>query len=164
MHGITGHNFETRYPSDDSDQIWFQLVSEEKIFEKVYDVWRKDGQTDGRKTDATKAHLAFGQVSEKLKRWATRTPPKNRGWTRVLKTGKSTLNMKGFSWSFCSHSSVCIHAIFVFIFVLFRSGVNVANLWSWNITNMRQVQPETLPKNSNFSSCLQNIKLKNNTP
>jgi hypothetical protein len=38
----------------------------------------------------------------------------------------------------------------VFIFVLFRSGVNVANLWSWNITNMRQVQPETLPKNSNF--------------
>jgi hypothetical protein len=28
---------------------------------------------------------------------------------------------------------------------------------------MRQVQPETLPKNSNFSSCLQNIKLKNNT-
>jgi hypothetical protein len=25
------------------------------------------------------------------------------------------------------------------------------------------VQPETLPKNSNFSSCLQNIKLKNNT-
>ena len=30
------------------------------------------------------------------------------------------------------------------------------------IINMRQVQPETLPKNSNFSSCLQNIKLKNN--
>jgi hypothetical protein len=30
------------------------------------------------------------------------------------------------------------------------------------ITNMRQVQPETLPKNSNFSSCSQNIKLKNN--
>ena len=29
--------------------------------------------------------------------------------------------------------------------------------------NMRQVQPETLPKNSNYSSCLQNIKLKNNT-
>ena len=29
--------------------------------------------------------------------------------------------------------------------------------------NMRQVQPETPPKNSNFSSCLQNIKLKNNT-
>ena len=28
---------------------------------------------------------------------------------------------------------------------------------------MKQVQPETLPKNSNFSSCLQNIKLKNNT-
>ena len=29
--------------------------------------------------------------------------------------------------------------------------------------NMRQVQPEMLPKNSNFSSCLQNIKFKNNT-
>ena len=28
---------------------------------------------------------------------------------------------------------------------------------------MRHVQPEMLPKNSNFSSCLQNIKLKNNT-
>ena len=32
-----------------------------------------------------------------------------------------------------------------------------------SVHNMRQVQPETLPKNSNFSSCLQNIKLKNNT-
>ena len=29
--------------------------------------------------------------------------------------------------------------------------------------NMRQVQPETLPKNSNLSSGLQNIKLKINT-
>jgi hypothetical protein len=29
--------------------------------------------------------------------------------------------------------------------------------------NMRQVQPEMLPKNSNLFSCLQNIKLKNNT-
>jgi hypothetical protein len=38
--------------------------------------------------------------------------------------------------------------------------------WDWRPSfsiNMRQVQPETLPKNSNFSSCLQNIKLKNNT-
>ena len=26
MHGITGHNFETRHPSDDSDQVWFPLV------------------------------------------------------------------------------------------------------------------------------------------
>jgi hypothetical protein len=34
---------------------------------------------------------------------------------------------------------------------------------SRDLNNMRQVQPETLPKNSNFSSCLQNIKLKNNT-
>jgi hypothetical protein len=24
--GITGHNFETRHPSDDSDQVWFPLV------------------------------------------------------------------------------------------------------------------------------------------
>ena len=34
---------------------------------------------------------------------------------------------------------------------------------SYPFGNMRQVQPETLPKNSNCSSCLQNIKLKNNT-
>ena len=27
VHGITGHNFETRQPSDDSDQDWFPLVS-----------------------------------------------------------------------------------------------------------------------------------------
>ena len=44
VHGITGHNFETRHPSDDSDQIWFPLISlvlsEEKIFEKVYDIRR----------------------------------------------------------------------------------------------------------------------------
>jgi hypothetical protein len=26
VHGITGHTFETRHPSDDSDQVWFQLV------------------------------------------------------------------------------------------------------------------------------------------
>jgi hypothetical protein len=26
VHGITGHNFETRRPSDDSDQVWFPLV------------------------------------------------------------------------------------------------------------------------------------------
>ena len=26
VHGITGHNFETRHPSDDSDQVWFPLV------------------------------------------------------------------------------------------------------------------------------------------
>ena len=32
-----------------------------------------------------------------------------------------------------------------------------------HVYNMRQVQPETLLKNSNFSSRLQNIKLKNNT-
>ena len=36
-------------------------------------------------------------------------------------------------------------------------------LYSYIKFNMRQVQPETLPKNSNFSFCLQNIKLKNNT-
>jgi hypothetical protein len=23
VHGITGHNFETRHPSNDSDQVWF---------------------------------------------------------------------------------------------------------------------------------------------
>jgi hypothetical protein len=26
VHGITGHKFETRHPSDDSDQVWFPLV------------------------------------------------------------------------------------------------------------------------------------------
>jgi hypothetical protein len=26
VHGITGHNFETRHPSNDSDQVWFPLV------------------------------------------------------------------------------------------------------------------------------------------
>jgi hypothetical protein len=31
------------------------------------------------------------------------------------------------------------------------------------VFNMRQVQPETLPNNSIFSSCLQNIELLNNT-
>ena len=40
MHCITGHNFETRHPSDDSDSLIpiGLVVSEEKIFEKVYDV------------------------------------------------------------------------------------------------------------------------------
>jgi hypothetical protein len=36
----------------------------------------------------------------------------------------------------------------------------LTSYWHINFNNMRQVQPETLPKNSNFSSCLQNIKLK----
>jgi hypothetical protein len=36
---ITEHNFETRHPSDDSSLVSIGLVlSEEKIFEKVYDV------------------------------------------------------------------------------------------------------------------------------
>jgi hypothetical protein len=26
VHSITEHNFETRHPSDDSDQFWFPLV------------------------------------------------------------------------------------------------------------------------------------------
>jgi hypothetical protein len=26
VHSITGHNFETRHPSEDSDQVWFPLV------------------------------------------------------------------------------------------------------------------------------------------
>ena len=44
------------------------------------------------------------------------------------------------------------------------NGITWALLAVYNLQrNMRQVQPETLPKNSNFSSCLQNIKLKNNT-
>jgi hypothetical protein len=36
-HFGAGHNFETRHPSDDSDQVSIVLVlSEEKIIEKVY--------------------------------------------------------------------------------------------------------------------------------
>ena len=41
-------------------------------------------------------------------------------------------------------------------------AVNMVMFGNFVIINMRQVQPKTLPKNSNFSSCLQNIKLKNN--
>ena len=44
---------------------------------------------------------------------------------------------------------------------LFAGGIIIKQIQ--NMNNMRQVQPETLPKNSNFPSCLQNIKLKNNT-
>ena len=63
MHGITRHNFETRHLSDDSDQVWFPLVSiglvlsEEKILKKftTYD-------DDGRQVMAI-AHMTLGQVS-----------------------------------------------------------------------------------------------------
>jgi hypothetical protein len=59
VHGITGHNFETRHPSDDSDQVWFPLVlSEEKIFEKVYDVRRRRTPIDG-----NSSHDPLGQAS-----------------------------------------------------------------------------------------------------
>ena len=44
---------------------------------------------------------------------------------------------------------------------LFARGIIIKQIQ--NMNNMRQVQPETLPKNSNCSYCLQNIKLKNNT-
>ena len=60
MHGITGHNFETRHPSDDSEsnQVWFQLiglvVSEEKIFEKAYEVRRRTP------SDGNSSHGPFG--------------------------------------------------------------------------------------------------------
>jgi len=39
------------------------VVSEEKIFEKVYDVRRTDGRTDDGRQVMAKAHMAFGQVS-----------------------------------------------------------------------------------------------------
>jgi hypothetical protein len=26
VHSITGHNFETTHPSDDSDQVWFPVM------------------------------------------------------------------------------------------------------------------------------------------
>jgi hypothetical protein len=50
VHSITGHNFETRHPSDDSDQVLVSIgpvVSEEKIFEKVYDGRRRRTPSDG---------------------------------------------------------------------------------------------------------------------
>ena len=41
----------------------------------------------------------------------------------------------------------------------FDTTAVIINQTLFTLYNMRQVQPETLPKNSNFSSCLQNIKL-----
>ena len=46
-------------------------------------------------------------------------------------------------------------------FMIVRLDLGFCYFGHW--CNMRQVQPETLPKNSKFFSCLQNIKLKNNT-
>jgi hypothetical protein len=54
----------------------------------------------------------------------------------------------------------CATFCYLFLDQLILPGVSKGLL---DIDNMRQVQPETLLKNSNFSSCLQNIKLKNNT-
>jgi hypothetical protein len=50
VHGITGHNFETRHPSDDFRPSLVPIglvVSEEKIFEKVYDGRRRRTPSDG---------------------------------------------------------------------------------------------------------------------
>jgi hypothetical protein len=47
VHGITGHNFETRHPNDDSDQVWFSLVLyfQRRRFLKTFTTY------DGRRTD-----------------------------------------------------------------------------------------------------------------
>ena len=67
---------------------------------------------------------------------------------------------------------ICLTSISGFDEEMFLYSIQLFILFFYNISivytnylslNMRQVQPETLPKNSNFSSCLQNIKLKNNT-
>jgi hypothetical protein len=46
VHGITGHNFETRHPSDDSDQVWFPLVLyfQKRRFLKKFTTYDDDGR------------------------------------------------------------------------------------------------------------------------
>ena len=46
VHGITGHKFETRHPSDDSDQVWFPLVSyfQRRRFFKKFTTYDDDGR------------------------------------------------------------------------------------------------------------------------
>ena len=46
VHGITGHNFETRHPSDDSDQVWFPLVLyfQRRRFLKRFTTYDGDGR------------------------------------------------------------------------------------------------------------------------
>jgi hypothetical protein len=61
VHGITGHNFETRHPSDDSDQVWFPLVLyfQRRRFLKKFTTY------DGLRTpsDGNSSHDPLGQVS-----------------------------------------------------------------------------------------------------
>jgi hypothetical protein len=64
VHGITGHNFETRHPSDDSDQVWFPLVLyfQRRRFLKKFTMY------DGRQVMAI-AHLTLWV------RWAKNVNP-----------------------------------------------------------------------------------------
>jgi hypothetical protein len=52
VHCITGHTFETRHPSDDSDQVWFQLVwqFQRKRFLKKFTTYDGRTDTEGRRT------------------------------------------------------------------------------------------------------------------
>jgi hypothetical protein len=49
---------------------------------------RKSQRTSQHETQNVKTH---NRTTQKLKRWATRTPPKKRGWTQVLVKGKQFL-------------------------------------------------------------------------
>ena len=60
------------------------------------------------------------------------------------------------------------YIVFKTFFIIFYSYLphlySIVYHISTDKINMTQVQPETLPKNSNCSSCLQNIKLKITPP
>jgi hypothetical protein len=62
---------------------------------------------------------------KKLKRWATRTPPKNRGWTQVLTKGKQFLLISSARFSSCLIYVSCVCLLIVVsnaycvVFVLF---------------------------------------------
>jgi hypothetical protein len=65
VHGITGHNFETRHPSDDSDQVWFPLVKyfQRRRFLKTFTTY--DGRTDDERrrrtpSDGNNSHDPLG--------------------------------------------------------------------------------------------------------
>ena len=80
MHGITGHNFETRHPSNDSDQVWFNWSSSFR----GKNLWKSLRRTtndddDGRQVMAM-AHLA--QRPGELKIFSSETAQTNITKTR----------------------------------------------------------------------------------
>ena len=69
MHGITGYNFETRHPSDDSDQVWFPLVlyfQRRRFLKKVYDGRRRRTPSDGNSSPDLKGQLKKGNFRKSL--------------------------------------------------------------------------------------------------